>query len=56
MDNLHIESALSELYIYTGTATIKYGGLHLNGELCQINENGFSSVDEHIESKLDLYY
>jgi hypothetical protein len=56
VDDLHAKCVVNRSHVYTGSANITRGGLHINRELCQINENPYGSVDTYIEEELDLAY
>lgn len=56
IDDLHAKCVVAPEHVYTGSANITRGGLHINRELCQINENPYDSVSRYLSEELDLYY
>lgn len=56
VEDLHAKCVVSPEHVYTGSANITRGGLYVNREICQINENPYESVDEYLEEELDLSY
>jgi 3-deoxy-D-arabino-heptulosonate 7-phosphate (DAHP) synthase len=56
VDDLHAKCVVCPNHVYTGSANITRGGLYVNREICQINENDYGSVDRYVENKLDLSY
>ena len=54
--DLHAKCVVAPKHVYTGSANITRGGLHINRELCQINENPYGSVSGYLREELDLYY
>lgn len=56
IEDLHAKSVISPSHVYSGSANITRGGLHINRELCQINENPHGSVSEYLRKELNLSY
>ena len=56
IDDLHAKCVVAPEHVYTGSANITRGGLYINRELCQINENPYTSVSEYLREELSLYY
>jgi phosphatidylserine/phosphatidylglycerophosphate/cardiolipin synthase-like enzyme len=56
IDDLHAKCVVTPEHVYTGSANITRGGLYINRELCQINENPYTSVSEYLREELSLYY
>lgn len=56
VEDLHAKCVVAPEHVYTGSANITRGGLHINREICQINENPYQSVSEYIEKELELHY
>ena len=56
VEDLHAKCVVCQNHVYTGSANITRGGLYVNREICQINENPYESVEAYLESELDLVY
>lgn len=56
VNDLHAKCVVAPEHVYTGSANITRGGLHINRELCQINENPYESVSAYLREELDLIY
>jgi hypothetical protein len=56
VDDLHAKCVVAPKHVYTGSANITRGGLHINREICQINENPYDSVSTYLREELDLAY
>lgn len=54
VDDLHAKAIVTPELVYVGSANITRGGLHINRELCQINENEYKSVNDYIREELNL--
>lgn len=56
IEDLHAKCVVCPEHVYTGSANITRGGLYVNKEICQINENPYGSVEAYLENKVDLTY